>query len=775
MTRIIVAILLVLGLSTAPGVAAVRETSDRDIDQAIETLKDFLWAQQNKNGDWQEPHYETRYNLPSNFTTAVTTYALLEAGQKVRGDKRMKRAVDALTKMKISDLRVRALRSMALGLVVGDDKKSPYRRYLIEDLNWLMGGRGKNFRGSWGKSGPEKVGDNMCNQFALMALWESTQAGLQLKQGIFRLAEKVWLERQHENGGWSFASLGEKIDIEPDVRMTAAGLLSLYVCWDTLSKGSGKYKHQEALDRGWEYLDKNFNPDFIDNSYLGFCIQQLGMISGRKFIGDVDWYAAAAAKLAEPIPAGATYRGYWGRIVRAAFELIILSRGRTPLTFNKLNYGQTTSWNYHPRDIARFTHYMKRNFERPMRWGVVKITDKFQTLLDAPILLLEGDKALTLTPEQWKLLREYTLRGGTLLFIPSRNSKPFKKSAVDALKDLYAPQRAEALRHYELQKLPADHPIYEIYKKMPNGFRKAPLWGLSDGTRLLAIICERDIAGAWQRKAYAISRDDFLMGVKLFFYTTGQNSLSSRLRPVFTSRGKTEVRHTAKVGWLKHGGNWNTQPYALDYLSLKLTAENRLGLKITRGCPITKEELKGHDLLWMTGSDKFNLSSEELSALREYLEGGGTLMINAVGGARDFDDSARAMLEKLTVEMDISGDEAPITSPLYTGKSGDFRGPKINSVKDLSRTVALKTAFPQAQMPMYVYRRDGQISVIYVRNGIHDTLDGHTAYGARSYMPSSAQDLAANIVLYTVGGKTTPAKPSRKKDPARSRSRLVRR
>ena len=114
------------------------------------------------------------------------------------------------------------------------------------------------------------------------------------------------------------------------------------------------------------------------------------------------------------------------------------------------------------------------------------------------------------------------------------------------------------------------------------------------------------------------------------------------------------------------------------------------------------------------------------------------------------------MLDKLTEKMNLSEGQAPIDSPLYTGKSGDFRGSKIKSAKDLSRTIALRTAFPRGELPMYVYHRDGRILAIYVRHGIHDTLDGHTAYGARSYMPSSARDLAANIVLYALAGKPSP-------------------
>ncbi|MBN1942892.1 MAG: DUF4159 domain-containing protein [Phycisphaerae bacterium] len=748
---------LAVWLVIAPMVHAddgVREPSDQDIDLAIEAAKSYLWSRQNPGGDWQKPYYEHDHHLPSNFTSAICVYALLEAGETVKGNPRMAKAVESLAQGNPEDLRVRTLRSMSLGRVIAEDKKSPYRKKLAEDLKWLMGSGKTRFGGSWGVHGPDRNGDNMCNQLGLMAMWESRQAGLKLRTDIFRLAENVWVKRQCKNGGWPFAEVAG-IVVDPDVRMTAAGLSSLYICWDATTTASGQYKFHKNMDAGWAFLDKNFSPDFINNCYSAYCIQQLGMLSGRKFIGKHDWYALAAAKLAEPQPTGSAYRGdEWGPIVRAAFELLLLARGRIPLTFNKLNYGQKTSWNYHPRDIVRFTDYMKYNYERPMRWQVVTLADDVKTLQDAPLLFLGGDKPLNLTEKDWALLREYTLRGGTLLFVPSRHSRPFIESIKKTLASLYDEPKKRAGRYYEFQKLPADHPLYSVQQKIPGGEKTYPLWAVGDGTRPLAILCERDIASAWQRKAETAMKRDFDMGVNLFMYTTGKNSLSSRMRPVFTRKQEEgEVRHTAKVAWLKHDGNWNTQPFALESLSEKLVAENRLELEITKGCPITPEALRGHHLLWMTGTDAFTISDKQRAALKQYLQAGGTLFVNAVGGQRGFDAAARRLLLELRDELILSDGEADISSPLYTGVVADFRGPKIKGMSDLKRTIALRTADARSSSPFYVYHRKDNIVMIHAGRGIHDTLDGHTAFGAKSYMPDTARDLAANVVLYAYAGK----------------------
>ena len=85
-----------------------------------------------------------------------------------------------------------------------------------------------------------------------------------------------------------------------------------------------------------------------------------------------------------------------------------------------------------------------------------------------------------------------------------------------------------------------------------------------------------------------------------------------------------------------------------------------------------------------------------------------------------------------------------------TGRCGDFRGPKLTR---LQRTSAWRKVAPSASPPHRVYDRSGRIVVIHATHGVHDTLDGHTAHGALSYMPDSARDIAANVVLYALTQK----------------------
>lgn len=186
----------------------------------------------------------------------------------------------------------------------------------------------------------------------------------------------------------------------------------------------------------------------------------------------------------------------------------------------------------------------------------------------------------------------------------------------------------------------------------------------------------------------------------------------------------------------------------MNYLSRKLTAENRVALDVVAPAAVTAEGLTGADLAWMTGSSKFRLSADELEALGGYLDSGGTLFVNAAGGSREFNVSAGDMIEKLRAGRELILATVTPDSPLMTGKCGDFRGPRI---RRLVRTRAWQRRSPRAPTsPMRLYVRDGRAVVIHAPHGIHDTLDGHTAHAALSYMPGSARELAANVVLYAL-------------------------
>jgi len=740
-----------------------REVMDSDVDRAIGELKRYVYGLQLPDGSWPNAGDSRRavsYDVPGGGGTALAVFALLEAGESPTKTE-LKAGLDVLAKIPRENLArasyVISFRVMVFSQLLAQSKDSPYREVLKKDLEWLLRKEGPvtaAHAGAWGYSGPELAGDNSCSQIALLALWEADLAGLEIDSALLAQVEQTWIRRQRKDGGWMYAGLPDSNGISTP-SMTSAALASLYVTRDVLSLSSGPYRHQKKLDAGWGWLEKGLDANFVRDGYLAFCVQRVGMATGRKFIGPLDWFAGGAGILCAPDPQGRRFGGYqYGPLIQACFELVFLSRGRWPITFNKLQYGTEQNWNFHNRDVARFTEYMRRTFEARLRWQTVDVAGDVQPLLDAPLLLVEGATPPALTPEQWNKLREYSLRGGTIVFLANNSARPFADAVRKDLEKLYAEPARLAGGNYKLRPLGEDHPIYSLYgEKISRGHQFAPAWGVSDGTRELAIVCERDIAVAWQKRSRATGKQDYQIGTNLFLYATGYNPARTRLRPVFAVAGR-QAAAKVKIAWLAHGGNWYTQPYALDYLSQKLVAENRLAIDVQVGAPIEAGALRGAHLAWMTGTGAFQLTERETADLRAYLEGGGMLFLNAVGGSREFRDSAQALLTKLTDGWTVTTwTTPPASSPLASGKVGDYRGPDLYAAP-MARTRQWQNVDPSAKgIQLRGVEKDGRVIAALAPFGIHDTLDGHTGHGALSYLPGSAADIAENIVLYGFAGK----------------------
>jgi hypothetical protein len=325
---------------------------------------------------------------------------------------------------------------------------------------------------------------------------------------------------------------------------------------------------------------------------------------------------------------------------------------------------------------------------------------------------------------------------------------------------MYAQDRAKSPRYFALEKVPADHYVYEYVEeqsgRMPVIRRiepaRSPLEVISDGTRALAILCHRDICRAWQARAVAQDELDFRLGQNICMFVTGGNSMARRLRPVFPTP-KGQIKRTALIAWLEHEGNCHTQPYALTVVGEKLAAEeSRIGLDVQR-TPIAGLAGRKFDLAWMTGSDEFALKAQDLKDLKAYLDGGGTLFVNAVGGSIKFRDSARNLLDQLFKDdLDAASGTASSDSSFFTGVCGEYRGPIIGKTDSgglkLARCKDWAAADEKATgSTLQVIVKGGRPVAIFCPYGIHDTLDGHTAAKAHSYMPATARDLAANIIL----------------------------
>jgi hypothetical protein len=282
--------------------------------------------------------------------------------------------------------------------------------------------------------------------------------------------------------------------------MTVAGIATLLITQDQLHANDGvkctgnvTNPHIEA---GLGWLDKNFDQIFADKGgnapYYGlFGVQRVGVASGRKYLGNVNWYDRGADYLIKD----QNKNGGWGGTTHTCFAVLFLSRGRAPVIFNKLQYdvaGKEGNWNQRPRDIANLTRWIAKNTERDLNWQIVNLNNPASDLLDAPVLYIAGNKPLDFSPKDIAKLREYCESGGLIL----GNADCERSEFSDSFRKL----GALMFHDYVFRNLPKNHPIY-TNQQYPRANWKPPptVLGLSNGVRELMILTSgSDPARYWQ-------------------------------------------------------------------------------------------------------------------------------------------------------------------------------------------------------------------------------------------------------------------------------------
>ncbi|HPB10076.1 MAG TPA: DUF4159 domain-containing protein, partial [Kiritimatiellia bacterium] len=129
---------------------------------------------------------------------------------------------------------------------------------------------------------------------------------------------------------------------------------------------------------------------------------------------------------------------------------------KPPTMFTKLTsqYGEQ-DWNARPNDLNNLLKSLKGMAEVDYDFEAKSFAEIDADPDQNPILYRSGHYHWSLNDEEKKKLREYLLRGGTIILNAGMGSKPFYDSAIKVLNEVFpeAPVR----------RLSPDHPIFHAY------------------------------------------------------------------------------------------------------------------------------------------------------------------------------------------------------------------------------------------------------------------------------------------------------------------------
>jgi hypothetical protein len=597
-----------------------------------------------------------------------------------------------------------------------------------------------------------------------MGLWSAERAGQEVPIEAWRRIDNYWRMGQQpakagEPAGWaikSFASIKEASDIgdfttRVNGPMTAAGVMALGITERTLLKAKRaetNQSHSPQFQAGVKWLDANFSLDALDGDqdfyYYMWTIQNVGQATGYRTFNKIDWFRQATARLINNQQANGLWDGPKGSTVSTSFALLYLYRANGPLAICKVRWmpavnekkrgpKTTESWNNRPSDLYNLTEYISDSFETPTSWQIADLDQPVHELMETPILYLATDKPFTFTEAQTKGLRDFINAGGLLVCVPEGRSVMQPLNSMKTLAKILFPD-------IEPSKVNADSPMFSMFQKVEPAI---PMLEINNGVRPLMIIMEKDIDKDLQG-GLDKGRDVFNLMANIYLYVSGREPRRPRLETNFLLRRVDSPSIQLPAAVLSIAGQPNPEPLAIPQLAVLLANKHNVNLIYDTVSPTS---ISAQKIAFLTVGPSATLDDAALKSLTQWLQQGGTLWIDALGGNPDSVARLNAIVEKLGVK---STDLKPLdpADPLLSGQ-GLTGGYDNRSFKLRAFTFSPRV------------KSDAQIKSVAVGKGVvyvstEDLTCGLTGlnhWGIQGYTPQSARQIVANSVLKISAGK----------------------
>ena len=774
-------------LIALPHAAPAYAATPAQVEASIQRAKKSIYAQRQVDGTWEKSKAPTRSNDNGadgsqwGGVTALCTYALLAAGDNPQS-KELSPAVAFLKKAKLSGTYALGLRCQVWLLLPETPEVKALMKKDAGALRAMMKteGRALGFYDYDATDGKTTYSLSR-SQYAVLGMWAAAQMGVETPRAYWQTVETAWIDHQDKSGGWNYQRGGRKeYPLTPG--MTAAGVATLYITQEYLTADAGRNCKgniaSPAIDRGLKWMAQHFDQVATDQRYPRdfpyatlYGVERVGVASGRKYFGDIDWFARGADFLLREQRKDGSWSaggGFIGRLPDTCFGLLFLARGRAPLVMSKLEYTADTAtrgaagtraaktaagragddavdWNQRPRDAANLSRWIGRQLERDLNWQIVSPDAPAADLQEAPILYVSGTKDLRLDEAARAKLRAYVEQGGLILGNADCGGRAFAAGFRRLGKNLF-PQ-------YAFRELPPKHPIYEGIYPREKWRQKPSVLGLSNGVReLMLLIPQADPARTWQSQMVGGKEEFWQLGADIFLYVADSQDLRYRGDSHLVARDpKVKPTRQAAVARLQYNGNWDPEPGGWRRLADVLCNADKTDL-LVRPTKIARDALlpagdKGTAprVAHLTGTAAFKLDEPARTALRQFIKAGGTLVIDAAGGSPAFATAAEAEVKAIFPDGKL--ELLPPDHAVYGagGKNLDavaYRPFARKKLVGLNKSPRLKGI-----------TQGGRVALFFSREDLSAGMVGQPVGGILGYDPATATEIMRRVVLYACGTK----------------------
>lgn len=724
-----------------------------DVDASLRRAKDYLYSQQ-KEGNWERapardptarPHEETGGQWGG--VTALATYALLAAGES-HEDPRLKQAIEFLTKADIIGTYALSMRANVWNLL---PKSAEIKQAMYKDMRLIRAAvkSGGPARGLYDYVDTGPAGsrfDHSVSQYGVLGAWACAENIEGIGPEYWKMVDEAWRRDQLESGAWCYQQKPSARHPET-IGMTAAGVATLFVTQDFLTRGRGLEPsgniRDEDIERGIKWISDNYQRLYADDKtqshhpyYSFYGVERIGLASGYKYLGGVNWYDDGASFLLKRQGKD----GNWSNAVDTSFCVLFLARGRSPIILNKLEYevglgdkARKGNWNQRPRDVANLARFIGRQIERNLNWQIVNLGASVSELHDAPILYISGNQNLLLSDEQRAKLQQFVEEGGLIVAHADAGSREFANSIRKLGPELFK---------YEFRALPAAHPIYTSQQfSAAKWRRKQNVLGLSNGVReLVLLLPDGDPARYWQSYDVASRTETFELMANVVQYAVDKQNLRNRgeTHLVSIDPAKKPTR-TIKLARVKHDGNWDPEPGG--WRRLKAIMHNAALTELSvETCDIRQLASSGAPVAHMTGTAALKFDQPSRDSLRQYVEQGGMLIVDAAGGSTEFAQAIETELGEIFADS-----AAALREPLPEGDPFYQRGGKLEIEYRTFTRQALSGDLRSGRIRMMKLKN--KPAVVYSPEDLSAGLVGQPCDGIVGYSPKTATELMMRILM----------------------------
>jgi hypothetical protein len=738
---------VVILVVTSPAQAA---PTPEQLEESVARAKAWVYAQQNEQ-TW-ERRLTSRYTNSNDHTdgqfggrTALAVYALLASGEKPT-DPRLAPAIAWLETADVRGTYALAMRCQVWLALPASDKT---RQLLQADADRLIKGLRKlgPAAGFWGYT-TDGAGDTYSlsrGQYGVLGLWAASQGGATIDRRVWDLIARAWIDAQQKDGGWSYKRPGDGTNAENPVTggMTAAAVATLLITADhTAEPGgacSGNVTPLPAIDSGIDWIIANLEREIPPAEGLTarwspyatlYAIERVGLASGRRALGSVDWYGFGADFLlrtqqrdGEWNASGITGDRLTSGLPDTCFGLLFLARGGAPVAFNKLAHAPARGkeqWNQRPRDLANLVRWFGRTVEREYRWQTVRPDDDLRVLLESPLLFVSGGDDLNLSADQKSRLRDFVHRGGMIVGHADCSGRGFAQAFRRLASELF-PEHAMRI-------LPDSHPIFTQQQFPASAWqRKVLVEGVSNGVReLMLLFPAGDPGRAWHRNDQD-RPEAWQFAANLIQYSvSGDQPLTFTRTPLIIAVGF--ATRTRRDSWHVLGADPEPGAWAqLDAAMRSLDSTGIISQRLDDG-PIPE----GVTLVHACVSEKLELDDAMRDRLRVFVESGGVLLVEPAGGIAASAAGAEALARALVDELSPMGSE----HALLAGETPWSAEP---------RSAARRALGAAAETPLSVGSR-GEGFVVVSRLDLQSGWVGHRVGGIVGLESGSSLDLMRRLV-----------------------------